>query len=62
MAEFNIEELATDLSLANEMGGIHTYRLNETKDAILVDQYSDEGEIINTLTLTINVEGVTNAG
>ncbi|AYQ99340.1 hypothetical protein PBI_CANTARE_120 [Brevibacterium phage Cantare] len=62
MAEFNIEELATDLSISNEMGGMHTYRLNETKDAILVDQYNNEGEIINTLSFTINIEGATNAG
>lgn len=56
MAEFNIEELANDLIIANEMGVTHIYRLNETKDAILVDQYSDEGEIINTLSFTIVIE------
>lgn len=56
MSEFNIEELANDLSIANEMGVTHIYRLNETKDAILVDQYSDEGEIINTLSFTIVIE------
>ncbi|ALG28044.1 hypothetical protein AOZ07_02875 [Glutamicibacter halophytocola] len=54
--DFNIEELVADLSLANEVGGDYGYSASSDGKSIVVEQYSDEGDIEKTYTMTIEIK------
>lgn len=54
--DFNIEELSADLSLANEVGGDYAYGESTDGKTIIVEQYSDEGDIEKTYIMTIEIK------
>lgn len=51
-------QVAEDLSLANEIGGYYGYGYSQTHDAVIVEQYSDEGDVVATHLMRVTFEEV----
>ena len=56
MANPTIKSIAEDLSLAMEVDGSFGYGLAKDGKSIIIETYSDEGDIEETYTLTVDIK------
>ena len=51
-----VASIAEDLTPAMELGGWFGYDYDEVTDALIIEQYDDNGQILKTYTATITIK------
>lgn len=54
--KFTINDIAEELTYANEVAECFGYRLSSDGQHIEVEQYDDQGDIVTTYTVTIAIK------
>lgn len=51
-----VQQIAEDLAVSMEVGGWFGYDYDEITDALIIETYTDDGEIDRTFTATITIK------